>query len=148
MFAPKSSKPPKLDPKERERLAIRSKASVPLRNKLRSAVAAATAPQGGAARIIDHYEVLETVHRSVRAELCVSRHRRTGELVVLKAIDKAGARVPCTAAACYHAKIQHEHACVLHEVRALLTRVCSELMPLPVLVTLAARAPRSLTRTS
>ena len=73
-------------------------------------------------RIVDSYETIEPLHQSAvtNTELHVARHRRTGELVVLKAVDRArnnaSPLVPCTVAACYHAKLENPHVVTLYEI--------------------------------
>ena len=72
----------------------------------------------GTTSIADHYEVTSPMHASsTGTEIHLAKHRRTGELVVLKAIDRRpGGKSACTAAACYHARLEHEHICHLHEI--------------------------------
>ena len=78
-----------------------------------------SAGQIAAERIIDSYEVVEPLYTSaLGTEVCIACHRRTGEPVVLKAIDRSkhvGKTSPM-AAAVYHAQVEHEHVCALHEI--------------------------------
>jgi len=90
---------------------------------MRDAVSRLTNPQTAATaeRITDIYEIIEPLHTSaLSTELQLALHRRTGEVVVLKAIDRAkmqsGTRVAPAAAAVYHAQIDHPHICALHEI--------------------------------
>ena len=90
---------------------------------MRDAVSRLTDPQTAATaeRITDIYEIIEPLHTSaLSTELQLALHRRTGEVVVLKAIDRAkmqsGTRVAPAAAAVYHAQIDHPHICALHEI--------------------------------
>ena len=64
-------------------------------------------------RITDYYEVVEMLHASSNSgtEVHLARHRLTGEMVVMKALDRTRLNrgMICTAAG-YHARIaHHEH---------------------------------------
>jgi len=92
--------------------------------KMRDAVSKLTGPAAGAPtakveRIIDHYEIIQTLHTSqTGTEITLGVHRRTGETVVLKAVDrsKQGGKASPTATAVYHAQVDHEHVCAMHEI--------------------------------
>ena len=77
---------------------------------------------GDGGRIIDHYILTQQIHVSTttNAEIHCGRHRLTGELVTMKAIDRAhlaaAGRVPCAHSTPLYAQLEHEHIVRLHEV--------------------------------
>ena len=112
---------PKLKPEAEGPAAARPKADQ-ARQKTPLSSRDATQP---ASRIVDQYELTETLHVSqiTGTEVHVARHRKTGELVVLKAIDPQrvyplvkNGRAPLAATMALHAQLEHANVARLHEV--------------------------------
>ena len=94
-------------------------AAPPVTNGGKSADSAGTT---GAGRIVDHYTLTHHLHTSVATgtDVHAARHRLTGEIVVMKAMDRsqlaAAGRVPSAHTSALHARLEHEHIVRLHEV--------------------------------
>ena len=76
-------------------------------------------------RIIDYYEPTDHVHTSqvTGTEVHLAKHRLTGEIVVLEAMDPTrvhpgikNPRTPLAATTALHALLEHQHIARLHEV--------------------------------